>query len=303
MGGERAESGQSASWLGWFEQQRLSVDAALSAHLNWMKGGPQSAGRLGEAVEYVLTRPAKRVRPILVLESCRVCGGEAEAAWPAAIAIECVHAFSLIHDDLPAMDDDDLRRGHPTCHKVFGEATAILAGDWLLAHALRLLAGERPAQRGAALAARLGDGAAAMIVGQAADLEGEKLAPEASLVEAIHRDKTARLIETACRMGAVCAGADAEREERLGAFGLHLGLAFQIVDDLLDRTGTQQQTGKRVGKDAGESKQTFPGVFGEAESRRRAAAEIDTALSHLVPFGDCADRLRGLARFVLERDR
>jgi geranylgeranyl diphosphate synthase type II len=298
------ESTISPDWRAWFDEQRRRVDTEISNHLNALKPrlGPHCP--LLPSVEYSLAAGGKRLRPVLVLETCHVCGGTDEAAWAAALAVECVHTFSLIHDDLPAMDDDDLRRGKPTSHKVFGEARAILAGDWLVAHAFELLASERVAPDVvAALVRTLAEGTQDMVVGQAADVAGEQRPTDPELVQFIHRHKTARLLEAACTMGALCGRASAEELKRMAGYGCHLGLAFQIVDDLLDRTGTAADLGKRVGKDADVSKQTYPAAFGLAESRRRARSEIEAAVAVLAPCGARADRLRDLAWYVLARDR
>lgn len=285
-------------WQHWYASQRAAVDAALSDHLNALRRQDRPHARLRAAVEYSLSLPGKRLRPILVLECCRAANGDAQAALPAALAIECVHTFSLIHDDLPALDDDDLRRGQPTCHRVFGEAWAMLAGDWLLAHAFELLAGQ-PAGMLATLAAGTGD----MISGQAADVEGEREVPSLERVRYIHEHKTARLIECACRLGALAARADTTVLEALGRFGRGLGQAFQIVDDLLDLAGTTERTGKRVGKDAGRSKQTYPGVLGVEQSRLQAEREAQQAVAALEPVGARTQWLRGLVEYVLWRDR
>lgn len=291
-------------FLDWLERSRAEVDAALAAHFRELeiRMGPHS--RLPAAVQYSVTVGGKRLRPLLVLESCRVCGGRREAALPAALALELVHTFSLIHDDLPAMDDDDTRRGQPTNHKVFGEGMAVLAGDWLVTHALELVAGtDVPAETAAALVRTLAGGTRAMIEGQGADLDGERQPARRELVEYIHEHKTAALLETSCRLGALCAGAPEETTARLAAYGRHLGLAFQIVDDLLDATGSAEDLGKGVRKDAAAGKQTYPAAFGLDESRRRAEGQVDAALRQLDPFGEPAERLRDLARYVLRRDR
>lgn len=293
-----------AAWQEWFDARRQQVDAAISDHLKTLKNALASHSHLAQAVQYSMSQGGKRVRPVLVLETCRVCGGADEVAMPAAIAIECVHTFSLIHDDLPAMDDDDLRRGQPSSHKVFGEALAILAGDWLLAHAFNLLSSDRVDTRlSAVLTQTLAFGTEGMIAGQAADIQTQGLAPDGELVKFIHGHKTARLIEAACRMGACCARASDQQVEDLGRFGRHLGLAFQIVDDLLDCTGSTATLGKRVRKDTDVRKQTYPAAFGLERSRAQAEREIDTALTALEAYGCPADNLRGLARFVLARDR
>jgi geranylgeranyl diphosphate synthase type II len=288
----------SSDWPGWYAAQLAAVDCALSSHLNTLKLQNRPLPALRAAVEYVLSLPGKRLRPILVLECCRVAGGEAQNAWPAALAIEFVHTFSLIHDDLPAMDDDDLRRGQPTCHRVFGEGLAILAGDWLLAHAFELLTDQPPA-----LLATLAAGTADMISGQAADLEGERQVPNLDLVRYIHEQKTARLIESACLLGGLAARADRAVLGALGRYGRHLGLAFQIVDDLLDATGSTPATGKRVGRDAARFKQTYPAVLGAGQSRVLAEREAQQAVAALEPLRERAERLSGLAEYVLSRDR
>ncbi len=293
-----------ADWRAWFDQQRRHVDAEISKHLNVLKAKIQPHSQLLEAVEYSLTGGGKRLRPVLVLETCRVCGGAEASAWPSALAIECIHTFSLIHDDLPAMDNDDLRRGKPTCHNVFGEAVAVLAGDWLIAHAFELLASEKVDPRIAPeLVRTLARGSLDMIVGQSADIAGEQLPTDPELVKFIHRHKTARLLEASCKLGALAARASTDKLKGLAEYGNRLGLAFQISDDLLDRTGTTENLGKRVGKDADESKQTYPAAFGIEESRRRAREEIEAAVAALEPFGPKADRLRGLAWYVITRDR
>lgn len=300
-----ANAGEFAAWL---EQRRAAFENALSTHLKSGRAGFSPHSRLGDAVLYSLGIGGKRLRPILVLESCRACGGDDARALNAAIAIECVHTFSLVHDDLPAMDDDDFRRGKPANHKVFSEALAILAGDWLLAHAIGLVATELQPLRAdrsvsaGALVQTLTRGTLGMIEGQAADIAGESRPGDADLVDFIHLHKTASLIEASARLGALCAGATAERVDALGRFGLHLGLAFQIVDDLLDATGSSEKLGKRAAKDAERSKQTYPAVFGIERSQERAAEEVAAAKKALAGFGDAANNLRRLADFVAARD-
>lgn len=297
-------AGVSPEFIGWLEHSRAAIDEAIAAHLKELESvmGPHS--RLPAAVQYSVRLGGKRLRPILVLETCRVCGGRAEQALPAALAIECVHTFSLIHDDLPAMDNDDLRRGQPTNHKVFGEALAILAGDWLVAHAFALLAGA-PYDRGlgAALLQTLTEGTGQMIEGQAADIESEQRPADGKLVRYIHEHKTAALIETCCRLGALCAAAPGDAAIALARYGRHLGLAFQIMDDVLDATGAAEKLGKGVRKDAAAAKQTYPAAFGVADSRARAWREAESAVQVLGPFSSRADRLRDLARHVVTRDR
>jgi geranylgeranyl diphosphate synthase type II len=259
---------------------------------------------LVEAVRYSALAPGKRVRPFLVQASCEVCGGLLEQSLPVAAAMECVHAFSLVHDDLPAMDDDDLRRGRPTCHKAFGEAMAILAGDALLALAFEILVTRTDASADRAGLVRelaRGTGWAGMIGGQAADILGEKAEPSLDRVRVIHDHKTAALIVASCRMGAVAAGAAPEHVEALGRYGRHLGRAFQIVDDVLDVTATAAELGKATTKDLQAGKQTYPRVVGVAASREAAGEQVELAEAALERFGERADNLRGLARFVLHR--
>jgi geranylgeranyl diphosphate synthase, type II len=260
--------------------------------------------RLAEAMRYSLEAGGKRLRPALVLWCCELCGGEREAAMPAALALECVHTFSLIHDDLPALDDDDFRRGKPTNHKVFGEAMAILAGDGLLAVAFELLARDVADPRTAvAMIRELADAAGwhGMIGGEAADLEGESMEPDVAVVARIHAAKTARLIEAACRMGGMAAGATSEQISVLGRYGQALGLAFQAADDLLDLTGGMATIGKRTGKDAASGKQTYPRAVGSEEARRIGMVQVEKAIAAIASFGPRGSRLASLARFAMER--
>ncbi len=283
------------------KQTATVFEAALSRH------GAQCSGaspRLAEAMRYSLEAGGKRLRPALVLWSCELCGGAREAAMPAAVAMECVHTFSLIHDDLPAIDNDDMRRGKPTNHKRFGEAMAILAGDGLLALAFEVLA--RPSSDPATAVAMVRELASAagwegMIGGEAADVDGESQPPDAGLTAKIHAAKTARLLEASCRMGGLAARADEDSLTMLGRYGHELGLAFQIADDLLDLTATSEQLGKAAGKDESSRKQTHARLVGIEESRKLAQAAADRAVAALAPFGDRAAALVSLARFVVSR--
>ncbi len=260
--------------------------------------------RLAEAMRYSLDAGGKRIRPALVLLCCEVCGGQRHTAMPAALAVECVHTFSLIHDDLPALDDDDLRRGRPSSHVRFDEATAILAGDGLLALAFEIIAAEI---EDAALAISMVKELAAatgwqgMIGGEAADIEAESVPPEARLVGQIHAAKTARLISTCCRLGAMAAGADDRDVSALGTYGQELGLAFQAVDDILDVTANSDALGKRTGKDAAAGKQSYARAVGVSETRVLAAAAVDRALRAIDRFGSRASQLVMLAQFVVAR--
>jgi len=287
---------------------RASVDAALSARCPHAEGSP---ARLTAAMRYALLAPGKRLRPMLALLATEACGVEPERAMPAACAVEMVHAYSLVHDDLPAMDDDDLRRGRPTCHKEFDEATAILAGDALLTLAFEVLATEvRPPETAAACCAALAQaaGRCRLVGGQADDMhppQADRLDPEVGLeaLEAIHTRKTGALIRASLQLGGLCAGASARQLAALDRYGRCVGLAFQIADDLLDVMSNTYALGKKVGKDAAQGKLTFPGLLGMEPSRRRAEHLIDDACEALAPFGPPADGLASLARFVLERNR
>lgn len=283
------------------------VDEALARHLAEATGAGGCPPRLAEAMRYSTMAGGKRLRPLLCLLAAEACGGDPSAALPAACALELVHTYSLIHDDLPAMDDDDLRRGMPTCHKAFDEATAVLAGDGLLTLAFEILARHvRPADAAIDCIRTLADAAGprGMVGGQMADLEAEGR-PDATVeaLESIHRRKTGALLRGALRMGAATAGADSVRLEALDAYGRALGLAFQVVDDLLDVTGDEAKLGKRVNKDSGLGKWTYPALLGVEGSRRRARQLAEEAVAALAPLGDRGDRLRALALDLLERDR
>jgi geranylgeranyl diphosphate synthase type II len=262
------------------------------------------AGRLAEAMRYSLEAGGKRVRPVLVLWCCELCGGGRQEAMPAAVAVECVHTFSLIHDDLPALDDDDQRRGRASSHRRFGEALAILAGDGLLALAFEILAREidDPAMA-VAMVGELAEasGAAGMIGGEAADIEGESTPPDATLASSIHAAKTARLIEASCRLGAMAAGADDKRVSILAGYGQALGMAYQAVDDLLDATVSSAAVGKGTGKDEAAGKQTYPRAVGIEETRKLVAARVERAIARLAPIGPPAWKLVSLSRFVADR--
>lgn len=289
--------------------RRARIEAALDAALQPAPGFPEP---LRDAMRYSLLAPGKRLRPLLVVMAAEACGGGGAEPCTAACAVEMIHAYSLIHDDLPAMDDDDLRRGQPTCHKKFGEALAILAGDALQTLAFQRLSEGYPPYTAAACCAELAKaaGAAGMVGGQADDLAWEKAAEvERSVqdLEGLHARKTGALIRVALRMGVLVAHAPGPAErallERFDAYGRSLGLAFQITDDLLDVEGDADQAGKRVGKDAARGKLTYPGLLGVAESRRRAERLCQEARDLMSPLGPAAAPLLALAAYVLERDR
>ncbi len=276
------------------------VDAGLAALAEERRGlGPE---RLVEAMKYALLGGGKRLRPALVLAAAEAHGGDASdgsLAMRYALAMECVHTYSLVHDDLPAMDDDDLRRGRPTVHKAYDEATAVLVGDGLQSLAFRhLLAAAEP--RALALGKLLADNAALMVEGQQRDMDGEhRRLGEAEVLE-LMRCKTGALLAASVAGGAVAAGAEAGPAY---ATGLKLGLAFQIADDLLDLTADTATLGKRAGKDAEAGKSTLPSLLGLEEARRRAEGLLDEALAALAPLGPEAAALRALARYVLSRKK
>jgi geranylgeranyl diphosphate synthase type II len=292
------------------ERARPEIDAALDRYSQLDEGCP---ARLREAIRHSLLAPGKRLRPMLVLMAAEACGGRAEAAMPAAAAVEMIHAYSLVHDDLPAMDDDDLRRGQPTCHKAFGEAMAILAGDALLALAFETLAKlDSPPQVVAQCTAVLAEaaGACQLVGGQADDVEsGSTVSNDSSSKEAlarlesIHRRKTGAMISAAIHLGGLIAWADPLQQAALGRYGERLGLAFQITDDLLDVRGDEAALGKRARKDSRRGKLTFPGLLGVEPSLRRAEELIDEAREALSPLGPSAGALEALARHVLDRNR
>lgn len=262
--------------------------------------------RLAQAMRYSLMAGGKRLRPILAMWSAEACGGSGDQAMPVAVALEMIHTYSLIHDDLPAMDDDDLRRGMPTCHKAYDEATAILAGDGLLTLAFEVVAREqKPLDVVGECVQILADaaGPCGMVAGQMADLAAEDRT-DANLeeLEAIHRRKTGALLCAALRLGATVAKATDEQKDALERYGWAVGLAFQVVDDLLDATGDEAKMGKRVGKDSGLGKWTYPGLIGVESSRAHARTLADSAISALNIFDERADRLRALAHQIVERD-
>jgi len=282
---------------------RVEVEVALERYTEYDEDCP---ARLRAAMRHSLLSAGKRLRPLLVLMAADACGCERGKAMPAAVAVEMVHTYSLIHDDLPAMDNDELRRGIPTCHAAFGEALAILAGDALLARAFEILARDvRPETTAAQCCAALGQaaGAGALVGGQADDLAAEFAAGNLQMLERIHRRKTGALFRVSLRMGALIAGATAEAQGGLDLYGKKLGLAFQIVDDLLDVHGDERHVGKRTGKDQQHGKLTFPAILGVAESRARVALLIDEACGAIAALGPRGAGLAALARFVAERDR
>jgi geranylgeranyl diphosphate synthase type II len=285
------------------ERRRL-VDEALDRALPAEDASPPSVHR---AMRYSVLAGGKRLRPILVIAGAEAVGAGADLVMPTACALELIHTYSLIHDDLPAMDDDDYRRGRPTNHKVFGEAIAILAGDALLTLAFRLIA-ENAARvaEPRVVCDVVADVAAAagtegMVGGQVIDIESEGKAVSADVVDEIHRRKTAALIRAALRAGAMLAGAKPDTLAAITLAGEKLGLAFQIVDDILDVEGNLEQLGKTAGSDERKRKATYPAVHGIEASRRRARMLIDDVKAALAPLGPAAEPIAALADFVFER--
>ncbi len=281
---------------------RKRIDASLAAYTEYNDDCPD---RLRDAIRHSLLAPAKRLRPILVLMACEACGSDSQQAIPAACAVEMIHTYSLIHDDLPAMDDDDLRRGRPSCHAAFDEATAILAGDALLAQAFEVLAKNiDPGQVAARCCAELATaaGATALVGGQVDDLAGEFSSGGVEELQNIHRRKTGALFRVSLRLGGVIGGGEREQLDALDTYGKNMGLAFQIVDDLLDLKGDENALGKRTNKDTGRGKLTYPSLIGIDESVRRAENLINEACQALACFGPRAESLEALAQYVLERN-
>jgi geranylgeranyl diphosphate synthase, type II len=286
------------------EAGRKLTDAALERLLPGPDERPSSIHR---AMRHSVFAGGKRIRPILCMEAARaVCGNLPDGIDELGAAIEMLHTYSLVHDDLPALDNDDLRRGRPTCHKVFGEAIAILAGDALQTQAYQVLA-----QLKCSAEARVGIIAEiarqtgtinGMIGGQVVDLEAEHKRPDAETLEYIHKSKTAALITASVVSGGMYAGAPGEHVEALRAYGEAIGLAFQIVDDILDVTQTSEQLGKTAGKDVASEKATYPALFGIEKSRQKAASLLEASSKALERFQLRGDALRALAKFLIERE-
>lgn len=285
------------------EEGRKLTDAALERMLPAANQRPSS---IHKAMRHSVFAGGKRIRPILCMEAGRaVASGLPEGIEEVGAALEMLHTYSLIHDDLPALDNDDLRRGRPTCHKAFGEATAILAGDALQTQAYEVLAQVRcPAEARVRIIEEIARGTGTidgMIGGQVVDLESEHTKPDAETLQYIHRSKTAALITASVVAGGIYGGGSAEQVDRLRCFGQSIGLAFQIVDDILDVTQTSEQLGKTAGKDLASEKATYPALFGLEESRKKADALLHSACLAVENFGTRAETLCELARFLIER--
>jgi len=296
------------------EQGQAAADAALERLLPPSTQHPTS---IHQAMRHSVFAGGKRLRPILCMEAGRMITAASAAGLPSGplpsgieelgAALEMLHTYSLIHDDLPALDNDDLRRGRPTCHKAFGEATSILAGDALQTQAYEVLAQIAcPAEARVAIIREIAHATGTidgMIGGQVVDLEAEHKKPDLATLEYIHRSKTAALITASVVSGGTYAGATAADIARLRTYGQSIGLAFQIVDDVLDLTQTSEQLGKTAGKDTAAEKATYPALFGIEESTRKADALIDQACAELNQYGAAASTLKDLARFLVERKK
>jgi geranylgeranyl diphosphate synthase type II len=289
----------------YLEERRGLVNRSLEAYLPAVRG---PAFRVVQAMHYSLFAGGKRLRPILCLAAAEAVGGDAGEVLPVACALEMIHTYSLIHDDLPAMDDDDLRRGQPTCHKKFDEATAILAGDGLLTAAFHILA--EAASRFEGRETDLLDviqliagasGYQGMVGGQMLDLQAEGRKVTLKELETIHRLKTGALLTASVRAGALMAGGTRVEVTALTGYGEKFGLAFQVTDDLLDVEGEAAEMGKATGMDAQRRKATYPGVLGREEAKAWAQRLVDTAVADLEPFGSRAEPLREIARYLLVR--
>src|SRR3954463_15724946 len=283
--------------------RQKEVDRALDRFLPRAAVSPAT---LHKAMRYSLFAGGKRLRPILCLAAAEACGGKTKAALPHACAVECIHTYSLIHDDLPSMDNDDLRRGRPTCHKVFGDAIAILAGDALLTVAFEIAGHAKPVfrynlrdvLREIAVAA----GSRKLIAGQVADLEAEGRRIKPTQLRSIHENKTAALLTTSVRLGAMAANVAPKQLAAITAFGRALGLAFQVIDDILDVTQTSEKLGKSAGKDLAAQKATYPAVLGLEGARKEARRLTRQAHRALGTLGENAVVLRALADYLLARE-
>jgi geranylgeranyl diphosphate synthase type II len=283
--------------------RQKEVDRALDRFLPKERAKPAT---IHKAMRYSLFAGGKRLRPILCLAAAEACGGKFEPALPLACAAECIHTYSLIHDDLPSMDNDDFRRGRPTCHKAFGEGVAVLAGDALLTVAFEIATHVKmPSRydlREIFREIASGAGSRKLIAGQVADLEAEGKNINRSQLRYIHENKTAALLTTAVRLGAMSANASGRQLAAITEFGKTLGLAFQVIDDILDVTQTSEKLGKSAGKDVVAKKATYPAVIGLEKSRVEAKRLTHQAESALAPFGSRAERLREIASYLLARE-
>jgi geranylgeranyl diphosphate synthase type II len=283
--------------------RQTKIDRALHRYLPREQTKPET---IHKAMRYSLFAGGKRLRPILCLAAAEACGGKLARALPLACALECIHTYSLIHDDLPSMDNDDFRRGRATCHKVFGDGIAILAGDALLTVAFEIAASVETTRRYKLRAIlreiAVAAGSRKLIAGQVADLEAEGRRITRAELRYIHENKTAALLTTSVRLGAMSANASGKKLAAITDFGRALGLAFQVIDDILDVTQTSEKLGKSAGKDVAAKKATYPAVIGLAKSRAEAQRLTRRAHSALDPLGSGADRLHEIAGYLLQRE-
>jgi len=285
----------------YLEERRALINRSLQAYLPAVRG---PAFRVVEAMHYSLFAGGKRLRPILCLAAAEAVGGDPGEVLPAACALEMIHTYSLIHDDLPAMDDDDLRRGQPTCHKKFDEATAILAGDALLTEAFHILASSGPREAALLEVIELISKAAGyqgMVGGQMLDLQAEGRRVTLKELETVHRLKTGALLTSSCRAGAILGGGTRGEITILTGYGEKFGLAFQITDDLLDVEGSTAEMGKPAGSDEARGKATYPALLGVEKSREWAKSLVEAAVRDLEPLGGKAQPLAEIARYLLVR--
>lgn len=288
----------------YLKERKNTVDSALDRYLPPATDQP---GVVHEAMRYSTLDGGKRIRPILTLAGCDAVGGRMEMAMPAACALECIHAFSLIHDDLPCMDDDDFRRGRPTSHRVFGEPMALLAGDALFAFAFQLIS-ETPKNVPSDVVLDVwrkiaeATGTRGMVGGQVMDMLAQGRKTDLSEIEQIHRRKTGALLEVAIVIGGMLGGGSKEQVEALSCYGRNIGLAFQIADDILDLKGDAEKLGKPIGSDLKMEKATYPSVIGIEKSVELADKAMNDAIATLSIFDEKADPLREIARFVVERE-
>lgn len=284
------------------KEQIALIDAHLDKYLA-PKDNPQ--GIIYEAMRYSVFAGGKRLRPVLMLMTCEMCGGDINEVMPFACALEMIHTYSLIHDDLPAMDNDDLRRGMPTSHKKFGEATAILAGDALLTKAFEVVSQYSGSETARAMRAinilAVSAGTEGMIGGQIVDMESENKTITLDELRYLHLNKTGAIIRSACAIGALMSGADETKIQAVDEFAKNLGIAFQIQDDILDVEGTEEELGKPIGSDAEENKNTYVSLFGAEKSRELSLSYSEKAKKALETFGENAEFLRELTDYLTER--
>jgi geranylgeranyl diphosphate synthase type II len=288
----------------WVQSRSKEVDRALDRFLPKASTRP---GTIHKSMRYSLFAGGKRMRPALVLAAAEACGGDPKEAMPLACAVECIHTYSLIHDDLPAMDNDDFRRGKPTNHKVFGEGIAVLAGDALLTQAFEIAAQARSwprySHKDLVLEIAKASGSLQLIAGQVADLEGEGKKVSLAQLQYIHERKTSALLCCSVRLGGMSANCTAAQLKALTDFGYNVGLAFQVIDDILDVTQSSETLGKTAGKDVAAQKATYPRLVGLEKSKKIAASLTAKAFAALKPFRGRAVALEALAKYLLERDR